>query len=214
MFKNTAGQQWIVFAFQDEGGTNPGEPVTGNAANITANLRLDAGSANAVDDANPTELEDGYYAFGITAAESNANSIIIAPVSGTANVNVIGVPGALYTRTDLSGLLARIPAALVGGRMDANTSAINNSATAAVQLALSANEIESGACESVPSTTSIQTNLSETQDDIYIGRIVIFTSGNARGEATEITDYVGSSGTLTVTALANAPANTDTFILL
>jgi hypothetical protein len=98
MFKNTAGQKWIVFAFEGEGGTNPGEPVTGDAANITANLRLDGGAANAVDDTNPTELEDGYYAFDITAAESNADNIVMCPQSATANVTVIGVPGVVFPR--------------------------------------------------------------------------------------------------------------------
>jgi hypothetical protein len=473
MFKNTANQQWIVFAFQDEGGANPGEPITGDALNITANVRIDAGAANAVDDTNPTELEGGYYSFGITAAESNGDSIVISPVSATANVNVIGVPGAVWTRTDLSGVEAkidtaqtdldtitgaagviiddsaandttlsdaiwdetltgsnhndansagrrlrqidvafvvtegtadagaantidletgiasttddiyngdrvmiiggtgagehgiiidydgatnqratmaenwvvtpdatseyilvpadadveswqhvvvsngatsglpavdaqaisdntaaadnvqanignldgaistaqadldiltgadgvnllsatqasidaieadtnelqgdwvntgrldtildelttnvdaveadtqdiqgRLPSVLIGGRMDSDVEAINNSTTAAIQLALSAAEIESGACEGTPSTTVVQTDLAETQDDIYIGRTVIFTSGNARGEATDITDYAGATGTLTVTALANAPAAADTFILL
>ena len=108
MFKNTASQIWVVFAFQDEGGANPGEPVTGDAANITANVRIDGGAANAVDDTNPTELEDGQYAFDITAVESNGDSISIAPVSSTANVNVIGMPGALYTRTDVSGVEAKV----------------------------------------------------------------------------------------------------------
>jgi hypothetical protein len=111
MFKNTASQKWVVFAFEDEGGTNPGEPVTGDAANITANLRLDGGAANAVDDVNPTELEDGYYIFDITAAESNGDCIVIAPVSATANVNVIGVPGVVYTTTDVSGIEAKIDTA-------------------------------------------------------------------------------------------------------
>src|SRR5210317_380626 len=96
MYKNTASQKWVVFAFEDEGGTNPGEPKTGDAANITANLRLDGGAANGVDDVNPTELEGGYYVFDITAAESNADNIVIAPSSVTANVNVIGVPGVVF----------------------------------------------------------------------------------------------------------------------
>lgn len=91
---------------------------------------------------------------------------------------------------------------------------INSSTTAAAQLALGAAQIESGAAEGTPTTTVIQTDLAETQDDIYIGRIIIFTSGNARGEATDITDYTGSTGTVTVTALANAPAAADTFIIL
>lgn len=98
MQKNVASQIWVVFAFQDEGGTNPGEPVTGDAAQITANLYLDGSATpNAVDDTNPTELGGGYYAFTITAAESNADSIVIAPSSSTGNVNVIGVPGAVWT---------------------------------------------------------------------------------------------------------------------
>ena len=113
MFKNTASQQWVVFAFQDEGGSNPGEPVTADQANITANVRIDAGSANAVDDTNPTVLSDGYYSFGITAAESNGDSIVITPVSSTANVNVIGVPGAVYT------VVAALTAAEVNAEMDA-----------------------------------------------------------------------------------------------
>lgn len=96
MEKNTAGK-WVVFAFEDEGGSNPGEPVTGDASNITANIRIDGGGANAVDDTNPTELEGGYYIFDITAAETNGNLLLLAPSSSTSNVNVIGVPGAVWT---------------------------------------------------------------------------------------------------------------------
>ena len=96
MQKNTAGK-WVVFAFESDSGTNPGQPVTGDAANITANIRIDGGAANAVDDTNPTELEDGYYIFDITAVESNGDLLLITPESATANVNVIGVPGAVWT---------------------------------------------------------------------------------------------------------------------
>ena len=97
MQKNVAGQRWIVYAYEDEGGTNPGEPVTGDAVNITANLRIDGGAANAVDDTNPTELEDGFYYFDITQAESNGELIVICPASSTANVNVVGAPATIYT---------------------------------------------------------------------------------------------------------------------
>ena len=98
MEKNVA-TKWIVFAFgAPNHGTLAGKPITGDAANITANLYLDASiTANAVDDTNPTELGGGYYVFDITAAESNADNIVIVPSSSTAEVNVIGVPGAVYT---------------------------------------------------------------------------------------------------------------------
>lgn len=96
MEKNTAGK-WVVFAFGLPDHANPNEAITGDAANITANVRIDGGAANAVDDTNPTELEDGYYIFDITAAEANGDSILLAPASSTANVQVIAVPGALWT---------------------------------------------------------------------------------------------------------------------
>lgn len=92
MLKNTV-QKWVVFAFDRTDNT----PKTGDAANITANLRIDGAAANAVDDTNPTELEDGFYIFDITAAESNGNNIVICPASATSNIQVIGVPGAVWT---------------------------------------------------------------------------------------------------------------------
>ena len=153
-----------------------------------------------------------------TTAGAVDNVTLVATT--TANSDMRGTDSAATAaalatvQSDTDDIQTRLPAALVGSRMDSNMSAINNSATAAVQLALSANEIEDGACEGVPTVTTIATDLAEAQNDIYIGRTVIFTSGNARGEATDITDYIGVSGTLEVTALANAPAALDTFILI
>lgn len=99
LYKNTTGQQWIVFAFDRT--TN--QPKTGDAGNITANLRIDGGGADVVDDTNPTELEGGYYIFDLTQAETNGDMILIAPASGTTNIQVIGVPGAVFTHDPLTG---------------------------------------------------------------------------------------------------------------
>lgn len=93
MQKNVGSQKWIVFAFDRTDNT----PKTGDAANITANLRIDGGAANAVDDVNPTELEDGFYIFDITQAETNGDHILISPASVTADIQVIGAPAALFT---------------------------------------------------------------------------------------------------------------------
>jgi len=93
MQKNTDSQKWVVFAFDRTDNT----PKTGDANQITANLRIDGAAANAVDDTNPAELEDGYYFFTITAAESNGDYIVICPASSTTNIQVIGCPAALWT---------------------------------------------------------------------------------------------------------------------
>jgi hypothetical protein len=430
----------VVFAYGLPDHASAGQAITGDAANITANIRIDGGAANAVDDVNPTELEEGYYVFDITAAEANGDLLSIHPTSATANVQVIGVPGAIWTRPanfnvlgiasdgdisgnvdgnvvgsvasvtgavgsvtgavgsvtatvaanvtqlggvtqsltdlkdfadlgydpatnkvqgvvlvdttttnsdmrgtdsaalasnwtatragyvdnlnghtaqtgdsfarlgapvgaslsadiatvdsnvdavlvdtnelqsdwvnggrldlildeltaqgdtnetkidtidanvdavlvdtnelqtdDVPGLIAaldvvvdrveldtqdiqtRLPAALVSGRMDSNASAIAGDATAATNLSSSVLGIVSGACEGTPTNTVIQTDLAESTDDHYIGRVVVFTSGAVAGQATDITDYTGSTGTLTVTALTTAPSATDNFVIV
>ncbi len=99
ILKNISGQKWIVFAFNRTNNV----PLAGDAANITANLRLDGGAANAVDDTNPTELEAGYYSFDITKAETNADLITIAPASTTADIQVIGAPRTYNPEVRLAG---------------------------------------------------------------------------------------------------------------
>lgn len=91
--KNVASQKWVVFAFDETDNT----AKTGDAGNITANLRIDGAAADTIDDANPTELEDGYYVFDITNTESNGDCIVICPDSTTANIQVIGCPMSLWT---------------------------------------------------------------------------------------------------------------------
>lgn len=93
MNKNTASQKWTVFAFT----LSTGAPLTGGAAAITANLRIDDGTASAVTDTNPTEQEDGYYVFDLTQAETNGNKLSIFPASSTAGVQVIGCPAVVFT---------------------------------------------------------------------------------------------------------------------
>jgi hypothetical protein len=62
--------------------------------------------------------------------------------------------------------------------------------------------------------TTITTNLTETTDDHYIGRIVIFVTGNLYNQATDITDYDGVTKNLTVTAMTEAPALNDRFVIV
>ena len=54
----------------------------------------------------------------------------------------------------------------------------------------------------------------DATNDHYNGRIIIFTSGACKDQATVITDYVGATTTFTVPALTDAPADNDTFVIL
>ena len=102
MRKNQAGQKLKVFAFNRTDNT----PVTGDAANITAKISLDYGTRTAITDTNPTEAEDGFYYFDLTAAETNADVIDAFPESATADVQVIAVPGTIYTQVDVSPVVS------------------------------------------------------------------------------------------------------------
>lgn len=78
---------------------------------------------------------------------------------------------------------------------------------------LQAGYVESTTKAGTLSTTQASTNLTETTNDHYIGCLLVFVDGNLAGQRTDVTDYVGTNGVLTFTALTEAPAAGDTFRL-
>lgn len=86
--RNVTGQKLRVYAWD----TAANAPKTGDAANITAQITLDYGSAAATDDANPSEVDaadhPGVYEFSLTQAETNASRVLVSPVSSTADVSL------------------------------------------------------------------------------------------------------------------------------
>lgn len=95
MYKNVAGQKISVYAYN----TTTGAPVTGDAANITAQISLDGGATAATNDTNPSETDatdlPGTYVFDMTQAETNANLINLQAVSATGSVRI--EPVTIYT---------------------------------------------------------------------------------------------------------------------
>lgn len=99
--------------------------------------------------------------------------------------------------------------------VQADMQAIDASTTAATRHALAAAQIVSGsATGDTLSTTQMSTGLDEATDDHYNGRIIIWTSGVLAGQATDITDYEGSSKTLTFTTITEAPSEGDSFVIV
>lgn len=64
------------------------------------------------------------------------------------------------------------------------------------------------------STTQMTSDLAEDTNDHYNGRVVVWYSGNLAGQMSDITDYLGSTGMLTYTAVTEAPANGDKFFIV
>lgn len=122
--------KWVVFAYGLPDHASAGQAITGDAANITANIRIDGAAANAVDDVNPTELEDGYYIFDITAVESDGDLLLLAPASSTANVQVIAVPGVVYTRPANFNVLGIAADGDISGNVDGSVASVTAQVTA------------------------------------------------------------------------------------
>ena len=93
MFKNVTGQKWSVMAWN----ASTGLRKTGDAGQITAKISIDDASAATTNDANPTEVEDGRYAFTMPQAETNGDKLELYPQSSTSNIEVIGLPAVIYT---------------------------------------------------------------------------------------------------------------------
>ena len=82
-------------------------------------------------------------------------------------------------------------------------------------LGPSASTIVVGTATGTPTTTTMAASaLASSVDDFYNGRIIIWTSGDLQNQATDITDYTGSSKLLTFTAVTSAAAATDTFVIV
>lgn len=116
---------------------------------------------------------------------------------------------------DTQDIQSRLPAALVTGRMSSDAVAISGSTAGADNLEAAAEVIVTGAAQTgTLSITQMSTDLTEATDDHYIGRTIIWTSGALLAQATDITDYAGTNGVLTFTAVTEAPSNGDTFVIV
>lgn len=174
-------------------------PTVTNLTNLPAAAALEATAQSILTDT----AEIGVAGAGLTALASAAN---LATVAG-------------YLDTEIADIQSRIPAALVGGRMDSNVSAIGNDTTAltAFKRAVLSNVI--GTVGAASSTTSIVTSSltpAAAVTDQFKGRILIFdkdtTTANLRGQGSDITAST-AAGVLTVTALTDSPVSGDTFTI-
>jgi len=132
----------------------------------------------------------------------------------------------LPTNAELTAALADLPtntelATALGTADDAVLAQIALVKAVTDQLAQSAKTIVEATCDVGSTPTSIVASAispASGVNDQFKGRIVIFTEDTTtvalRGQATDITNYVHATLTLTVTALTTAPAENDTFVIL
>lgn len=136
-------------------------------------------------------------------ASTNFNDVAATDIVSGGAITTSG--GAVSTVTDVTN------------EVSANMTKISGSGPAADNLELSALSIIPITVTGTPTSTEVaDTALTALTggDNILIGRVIIFTSGNAKHEPCRITDYDDATGAMTVTALAVTPVATDTGIII
>ena len=157
----------------------------------------------------------GIGAFPAEAAPANAVSLaeviraIHADVTGLNGSAMIGTNSANTTVPDAAGT-APTAAEIADDVWD---EARSGHVTAGTFGHAFASLVGSTAKAGTLSTTQMSTNLTEATADHYIGRTIVWISGVLAGQASDITDYVGTNGVLTYTAVTEAPSAADEFIL-
>ena len=201
------------------------DTIANGAGGDTATERT---NAKGVYEITVTEALTGEHDAVVTnAGVSIGTGVVPDLVDDTATYHVVSrstidghVPQTADHTATLSSVTARIPAALVSGRMDSNVSAINDAAAAAVRLALSAGQIIPGTVEDTttsPSTTVFAAaDITEATTDHFKNRVVLWTSGALVGSVAQITAYTLTSGegVFTVSTMQDIPADEDTFVII
>lgn len=94
------------------------------------------------------------------------------------------------------------------GWIDANTEA-------AQKFSQAARSITAGTVGASATTTSIPTDITGFPDNAFNGRVmVLYDQGTLGEQLVTVEDYVGSTGTFTVSGFTTAPSNTNTVVIL
>lgn len=119
--------------------------------------------------------------------------------------------GALYS---IAISLKRIADALTSGTLKADIVSIAGSQLAAKNLSASALGITIGAAKAGGTSGGFRTDLPQTVNGFFVGRIVVFTSGMLSGQASTVIAYAGATSALSVAGFTSAPSSGDSFVIL
>lgn len=208
--KQSTSVKVVVGPFVDE--TDQKTPETGitlGAADHAEIIKHDSGSV--VDISSNTwaaiTSADGLYNLTLSTTDTNTVGMLTVYVADTSVCQPV--------KQTFMVLPANAYDSLIGGTdtLEVDAVAISGDTTAADNLEAGAEGLVSSTCATSSTTTAVVTNLTEDTDDHYNGRTITFTSGALDGQSASITDYNGTTKTLTVSTLTEAPSNTDAFVI-
>lgn len=182
-----------------------GSAFTGS---VTVSVTIDAGTqaTGTVGSGACTHEGNGYHTYAPSQAETNG-TIIAFTFTGTGAVPTtvqVFTTGYDPTVTNLPANVIQVDSASAANLAAHIPSVLRGLTTSGSTTTTVVANASTGINSSVPSAV----------DDFYNGRVIVFTSGALAGQATSVTDYVGSTQTFTVTALTGSPASGVTFVVV
>ena len=166
----------------------------------------------------------GTFGQAIGDPAADANTIYAAVVTGAAGATVAA--DIIAVKADTAAILVdtgttldgRIPAALVGGRMDASVGAMATDVLTAAAIAADAvtelRSIVSGTADSGTTTTMVDAARTEADTDYWKDMAILFTSGTISGQARLITAFDAATDTITFSPAVTQAVGTNTYEIL
>lgn len=122
-----------------------------------------------------------------------------------------------YVQSGGGPTVADAPPFNMGLSQGAGIAAVNGSAAAADNMgAALSTEITGTAVGSVPGPLQVTTTLGDTTDDVYLGRVILWTSGAMIRQAARISAYDGTTKVISVLAWPTTltPSDGDEFVIV
>jgi hypothetical protein len=120
-----------------------------------------------------------------------------------------------FIDTEIADIQARLPAALVSGRMDSSVGAMAANVITAGSMAADASteirSLASGTSDSGTTTTMVDAARTESDTDYWVGGLIVFTSGTISGQARYITAFTPGTDTITFAPATTQAVGTQTY---
>lgn len=186
----------------------PETGVTLGAADAAAIQKNQAGSQVSITSNTWAHIAQGVYNLTLAAGDVDTLGPLMVLLRDD---SVFDGP----VRQDYVVLAANVYDALVpaSDKLKVDAVEMNSSTTAATNLALAALGMKMITVQTSSSPTVVKTDLTETDDDFWNGKMMTFLTGALAGQTTRVTDYSGSTKDCTVETLTAAPTAADTAIL-
>jgi hypothetical protein len=165
----------------------------------------------------------------IASAIQFSSGIVLDYTGSTKTVTLAAAPTFTIAAGDNVSVMGRAPLqpatagstlTVTSGRANADVTHLNGGTANLLKQIAALSTMVTGTVDTAsftPTTTAFEADdVTEATTSHYVGRNVLFTSGALLGQAARITAYQlsGANGKFTTTAMTEAPANNDTFVIV